>query len=183
MNDRNPARGSRRAYLALAAVLAASALAYLTLPLEVVAPLAPVAFAVALGSLMLGLVLGGQSRSRARMERGEGVVARWTLDPDEWQEMVRLNGGLVTIPKVPPTVSGGEVVFAQDAVYVAGAFHTMDRTYGTQARLQPSTPELVYIELAQAGLDIDTHLRIPIPPGRHEDAARVLEHFNDPRGR
>jgi hypothetical protein len=35
-----------------------------------------------------------------------------------------------------------------------------------------------YIELAQSGLESYTPLRIPIPPGYHSDAMRVVHHFN-----
>jgi hypothetical protein len=114
--------------------------------------------------------------------RDQGNLAKEVQYAALWQEMVRLNGGLVTIPKVPSTASGGDVVFAHDAVSVAGVYHTMDRTSGTQARLEPSTPELVYTSLRRLAWT-STRLRIPIPPGRHNEGARVLQHFDDPAGR
>jgi hypothetical protein len=183
MDDQNPARGSRQAYLALAAVLIASAVAFRTLPLEIFAMLAPVALVASLVFLMVGIILGDQGRARARMERGEGVLARWTLDAALWQEFVRLNQGTVSVPAGGSSEAGVEVVFAHDAVYVAGDYYTMDRTWGTGATLEPSASGLVHIELAQGGLDSYCPLRIPIPPGRHDESARVLQHFNDPAGR
>ena len=102
------------------------------------------------------------------MERGEGVVAKWTLDAAQGEELVRLNQGSITLP-----AGATEVVFAEDAVYIGGRYHMMDRVYRTTARLEGS-----YLELNNAASEFDTRIRIPVPPGCEGDAERVARHYN-----
>ncbi|MCW3054836.1 MAG: hypothetical protein JWN14_4006, partial [Chthonomonadales bacterium] len=110
--------------------------------------------------------------------RGEGVVARWSLDAALWQDFVGLNKGSLALPQIDgkrmasPDLSV-EVVFAEDAIYVDGHYYTMDRNWRTAAKLEPS-----YIQLVQFGLEDLTPIRIPIPAGLQEDAERVAHHFD-----
>lgn len=183
MDYRNPARGSKQAYLALAAVLVVTAILYAKLPLEVFVFFAPPALVGAIVALAVGAILGGQARDRRRMERGEGVVARWTLDAAHWREFVKLNEGTVTIPTSKSPDTGVEVVFAENAVYVDGEFYTMDRSWGTHASMKPSTSGVVFIELGQSGLETYSPICIPVPDRSHGSATRVVAYFNDPAGR
>jgi hypothetical protein len=183
MDYRNPARGSKQAYLALVAVLVATAILYATLPLETFAFFAPPALIGALVALVVGIILGGQARDRSRMERGDGVVARWTLDAAQWREFVELNEGTITVPAPNSRQAGVEVVFAENAVYVDGEYYTMDRQWGTHAAMNPSRSGTVYIELSQGGLETYSPIRIPYPDRSHGSATRVVAYFNDPKGR
>lgn len=170
MDDRNPARGSKQAYLALAAVLVVTAILYAKLPLEVFVFFAPPALVGAIVALAVGAILGGQARDRSRMERGEGVVARWTLDAAHWREFVRLNEGTVTVSTPKPADSGVEVVFAENAVYVDGELH--DGPFLGQARLNETVDVRIYVHRARAG-----------SARSHGSATRVVAYFNDPTGR
>lgn len=174
----NPARESRQAYLALSAIVIGFAVAFVTLPITVVAVLAPFGLVGVICTLAVGYIRAEEAQKRSKMERGEGIVAQWNLDAAHWQEFERLNKGVIVIPRIAaerlePSSSGVKVVFAEDAVYVDGDCYTMDRTWTTTAMLNPS-----YIELAQSGLEYHTPICVPIPADFHGDAERVAHYFN-----
>jgi hypothetical protein len=188
MDDQNPARQSRQAFIALFAIVVGVAVAFLTLPIEMAVFFAPPGLVGAIMALAVGCIRFEQARNRSKMERGEGVVARWTLDGALWQEFVRLNERTITLPTIAAErsltcASGVEVVFAPDAVYVDGHFYTMDRHWGTGAKVETAAQETSFIELAQGGLEDVTPIRVPIPPGRQSDAERVAHYFNSPPGK
>lgn len=178
MSGENPAREARMAYTWLFAIFIGLAVAYFTLPLEVVAFFLAPAIPGAIVAFMVGMIQSEQARKRSRMERGEGVIAKWTLNAAQWQEFERLNKGVITTPhiaakRLEPPAPGVEVIFTEDAVYVDGDHYTMDRAWATNAVLSPSS-----IELAQGGLETHQPVCVPIPAGHYGDAERVASHFN-----
>jgi hypothetical protein len=180
MDNKDPARQSRQAYIALFSIIIGVALAFVALPVAVAAVLAPFGLVGAICALAVGSIRAGEARERARMERGEGVLARWTLDATLWQEFVRLNKGTIVLPRIDGKRSLSadfrvEVVFAEDAIYVDGDCYSMNRGWSTAATLEPA-----FIELVQGGQDYHTPMRIPIPPGSRSDAERIALHFNAP---
>jgi hypothetical protein len=176
MARENFGRASKINFIAFVLILIGAAVVYFVLPLNIAVFFAPFALIGAIGTLASGCVRAEQARKRSKMERGEGVVARWNLNTAEWQELVRLNAGTHTFP--PLNSQGAEVVFAEDAVYIDGDYHTMDRDWNTIATFgSPYT----YIELSQGGLETITPVRIPVPPKHIPDAERVVRHFNGPR--
>lgn len=193
MSAENPARASRQAYMALLAIVIGVGVAYLTLPIAVMVFFLPVAFPGAIIALAVGYVYSEEAKKRSKMERGEGVIARWRLNAAHWREFVRLNKDVIVIPRItaaqrfgPPAPAGAEpevgtgveVIFAEDAVYVDGDFYTMDRTWGTTATLHHPS----HIELAQGGLDSYCPICVPIPAGYDADAERVARHFSADAG-
>jgi hypothetical protein len=178
MAQQDPARQSRQAYVALLIIVAAVALSFVALPLAVAVGVSLVGLLGVIWALAMGSIRGDEARKRARMERGEGVIARWTLEGPLRQEFIRLNEATQPIARsvcdrTDPSGPGVEVVFAEDAVYFDGEYYTMDRKYTTKARLEEDT-----IVLSQAGLEFHDPITIPIPPGRHAEAEKILSHFN-----
>jgi hypothetical protein len=175
----DPVRASRLNFTAFAAILIGAALIYFVLPLHIAVLFAPLALIGAIGTLASGAIRAEQARKRSKMERGEGVVAQWNLNASDWRELVRLNAGPLTFPPLSGEASasfqGVEVVFAEDAIYIDGDYHTMDRDWNTIATFEsPYT----FVELSQGGLETITPIRIPVPPKHIPDAERVVRHFN-----
>jgi hypothetical protein len=77
--------------------------------------------------------------------------------------------------KATATSPAVEVVFAEDAIYIDGEYHTMDRDWNTIATFESPYS---YVELSQGGLETITPIRIPVPPEHIPDAERVVRYFN-----
>jgi len=180
MSDQNPGKSSRRAYFAFFVIVIGVVVAFVVLPISTAAIILPFGIVGAIATLAMGYVNSTQAQTRASMERGENLVARWTLDAALWQDFVSLNKGTAAIPHIEANRLAAsdlavEVVFAEEAIFVDGDYYTMDRHWGTKATLEPS-----YIELLQYGLEDLTPLRIPIPAGLRQEAERVVTHFHSP---
>jgi hypothetical protein len=179
MARENPARASRQAFFALFVIIVTAVVIFLTLPLNTAVVFAPFALVGVIGTVAVGCIRAEEARKRSKMERGEGVVAKWSLHGADWREFVKLNEGALAIPhresETMAAFTPVEVIFAEDAVYIDGEYHTMDRNWNTTATFEsPYT----YVELTQGGLETITPLRIPVPPSSLMDAERVVRHFN-----
>ena len=140
---------------------------------------------VTIVGLLALLVWGGMNAHDAghfaRLERGEGVLARWTVDAETWrglaEERARLERGTrqsspATRQESPP--SGIEVVVCEDAVYIGrDEWSPMFAAVGIRATLQGS-----WLILEWATDESDSLVRVPVAPTAHADAERVARHFN-----
>jgi len=145
-----------------------------------------VATIVAIVAIFL-LVEGGmaafEARRFERLERGEGVIARWTLDADAWRERLRerrvldaLPGALQTAPDLPDEISTPSIaiVVSDDAVsYGTEAWQAYHADWCIQASLDG-----LWLTLDWPAEETQTHVcRIPVAAGAEADAERVVRHF------
>jgi hypothetical protein len=159
---------------------------------------------------LLALMFGGWGavsttrdlRAQAALTRGDGVIARWRLEPDAWraflaQEQERQRGGnefneFVAADAVP--AAGVEVIVGEAAVQIDGSIHRIPlrgvpEVVAAELRDNdevgaPATVELrlKYPGAASSGGGIAaptyTRLRFPLPGPAWRDARRVVAHFN-----
>jgi hypothetical protein len=134
----------------------------------------------------------------AALDRGEGVIARWTVSPDDFAEFVAddsarnaLGGGYRNDWKVPRTIpaQGMEIVFGADGVCVGGRYFGLVNTGMLKfdgVQMLPSNP--LALEFGTVATTISyvntlrTHrrrgvLRIPVARLARAEAIRVLDHF------
>jgi hypothetical protein len=141
-------------------------------------------------------------RAKEALARGEDVIARWRLSPDEWRAFLALNrqrgatddtpNELVSREGIPP--EGVEVIIGQEAVQVDGSIHRIPLR-GTpevlRADLQDNegagAPATIELHLKYEGgarasggprPPTYTRLRFPLPGPAWRDARRVVAHFN-----
>jgi hypothetical protein len=180
---------SLRAFLAFFGVIGGMALVYFTLSSVVFAVLLAFALIAAPMTLGMGFVYAGQARKQAQMERGEGILARWTLDPGTWHAFEALNTSLdAQKPWLKPRrafkgavpASGVEVVFMDDTLFAAGEPCSLDRALSPTATLHASWIEF---ELTTSGEPETYMLRVPFGPEAQSDAERIVRHFNALRRR
>lgn len=134
------------------------------------------------------------ARRKARLMRGDDVIARWRVDPARWHAFVHLNEKLDTergalrnhlsIRRNAPA-AGIEVIVAKAALQVDGDFHALSFNGNpaiTSLTRQPGPPPYLEFRLSYTGADysasLDWALRFPIAAGSESDAARVQSHYS-----
>jgi hypothetical protein len=132
------------------------------------------------------LVWGGvslyEANQFARMESGEGVIARWTVDPDSWRNYLTLRRtleaqlkALPNYPKLPDEAQskGIEVVICQRDLFVDFEVWPISVQ---NARLVLSESLL---EIEHYSEDGNTYITsLPVPLSTQRVAERVVQHFN-----
>jgi uncharacterized membrane protein YidH (DUF202 family) len=125
-----------------------------------------------------------------RMERGEGLIARWTVPAATVTAYVAQEGKRRWIDRSrwrPKPGRAAEVLFSDDAVLAGGRYHGLKANglqVFTDLRLVPGAPDLLEF-LIQEITSSSAHdyaagkfeLRIPVPPGAKVEADRVIAHF------
>ena len=140
-------------------------------------------------------------RAQGALLRGEGIIARWRVDPATWRAFIELNdrlhlatdnpGNELSIrSEVPP--EGIEVIVGETAVRIDQSIHLLPRRGTpeiTHAALEVGRPLLVYVELrlyypggghGASGVPrapLRTVLRFPVAAGARHDAERVVAQF------
>jgi len=153
---------------------------------------------VVLGLAMVPNFIWGM-RVVAALERGEGVIARWTVAPatfDQFRAFDRTLKGTAEdndwwAPKVTPP-AGVTVLFTADSVLVGGTFFGLASSgliRFNNVRWRQSTPpclefSTVMTQLAGQPSSVRAYdwqgvLRIPIADDAHDVAATVLSHYED----
>lgn len=137
------------------------------------------------------------ARVVARMRRGEGVIARWTVTPDTFErfredELRREDEDGPNDWRLPRrTPEGGvEVIFTEDAVLVgetlfglasAGLAHVWSfQTLADNPLALRFDTAMTTSAWSSSGSRLVTRsgvLRIPVATGSNEDLARVVEHY------
>jgi hypothetical protein len=134
----------------------------------------------------------------AALDRGEGVIARWTVSPEDFAEFTAdnaarnaLGGACRNDWKIPRTTppQGIEIVFGADGVLVGSRYFGLVNTGMLKfegVQMLPSNPlALEFGTVATTvshGTAVHIHrtrgaLRIPVPRLARDEAVRVLDHF------
>ena len=177
----------RKAWLAFSA--AAACLAALVLVLSEAETMrmwlnVSLAFISMLGCIIF-LVWGGVSIYEAnqfsRMEKGEGVIARWTVDPDSWRSYLTLrrtleaqHKALPNYPKLPDEAQskGIQVAICKRELFVGSEVWPISVQ---NARLV--LPESL-LEIEHYSEDGNTYITsLPVPLSAQRVAERVVQHF------
>jgi hypothetical protein len=141
------------------------------------------ALVVAVMGLLWALVALPYARSFARLRRGKGVFARWTVQSGQWQEFVELSRrnfdpkkmwpNQLNLRREPPA-SGVEVAVSDDAVLVGGDFHYMPFT--AAVTIHESWIEFDHFNAGSVrGGSHHVVVRFPIAPGAERIAAEIVE--------
>ncbi len=196
----NPARRRNLALAVLAVALVAIFLAVALLNGKRDGPLPwvlGIVGTVAVYALVGALVWHGDARRFSRMQRGEGVLATWTVSATEWNRFLELNqrldregkGGANCLDLTAPPDKGVEVVVSDNAIYVGGEFHSIEKNATVVVNA-------TYMEFRQVianpnGSDYRHLFRFPIAAGAQPQAERVRRAYAtayriaaaDPRGK
>jgi hypothetical protein len=159
--------------------------------------------AVAILGFFLTLNFVWAVRLVGAMQRGEGVIARWTVPPglfDDFRsaEAAHKAEGRRNDYKVPRSTpaNGVEIIFSADAVLIGDTFFGLARdglARFTGARAAPGNPPCIAFATAMTAAwtgDSGAHfatvtgeLRVPITRTGQEQARAVLDHFQAVAGR
>lgn len=132
-------------------------------------------------AIVLALMRTADARRFARLARGEGVVARWTIPPGQWQAFVARNDALNGERGEPNLVDvhgiasghGVDVVVTGESLSVGGDFHTFERD--VTITVGPGWVEFYQYVYNPNGSDAHLHYRFPIVPGAERDVARLRD--------
>lgn len=205
---RNPRRWRNLALAFLASSLPALALPWLLPPEAAGDGLRGGLFVYGLMALIGGSVTFVSTHRNLRatqaLARGEHVIARWRLSPDEWRAFLALNQrgqandgeiGNELTPRDEIPSDGVEVIVGQEAVQVDGSIHRIPLRgtpevlradlHDNDAAGAPATIEL-QLKYPGAGTTASggprpptyTRLRFPVPGPHWREARRVVAHFN-----
>ena len=144
------------------------------------------------GGLIFGvfaLQAHGEARTLDRLRRGEGVLARWTVDPARWGVFLEharqlaaapgAHASMLALPSTPPA-TGYEVTVSEEAIRVAEEFAPMRR----DAMVSVAGAVLEFHQLVQVGRSVAWWTyRVPIAAGAERDAERVAAHYAAARAR
>lgn len=132
------------------------------------------------------------------LKRGEGVIARWTVSPADFEQFRTLDRTLkgtaedndFKVPQVTPP-AGVEIVFSADGVLIGDTFFGLATTglgrFGA-VRLRPSTPLCLefatifthaVVEPRARIYNVPGVLRVPVTGDAKAEAAKVLRHYED----
>jgi hypothetical protein len=157
-----------------------------------IAPLV-LGFAVAPFALVILIQALFAARGRARLLRGDGVIARWQVYPGEWRQFRALDrrrsgedfslGNDMRIRKDAP-LEPVEVIVGEKSALVDGSYHSLSPRGLPELRSvgwlegPPTCLEfgLLYPRSRYGG-SVPMTLRIPVPRGARADALRVVAHF------
>ena len=122
-----------------------------------------------------------EARRRERLARGEGVLARWTVDADTWRrtgERCLLAGtgrdalrNSITAYDAPP--EGVEVAVLENALFVGDVLHGLEPSHGLTVTVEDGW--IGFEAWHQEG--DNWMLRVPIARGAEADAQRAAAHF------
>ena len=155
-----------------------------------------VGVAVGVSAIPFGLVYGAMSLlsalGEARLRRGVGALARWTLAPAEWEAFRAFDAqrgaegrGLHNDYTPRPAEAPVEVLFGRRQAIVDGSYHPLRRWAVPELawvgwQQPPGAPECLEFGLTYpAGRSgtVPMTLRVPVAPAARDDAIRVFHHF------
>jgi hypothetical protein len=124
------------------------------------------------------------------MERGVGIIARWTVPADGVTAYVAQEGQRRRIDRSrwrPAPGRAAEVLFSGDAVLAGGRYHGLTSNglqIFTDVRMVPGAPDVIEFLIREI-TSSSAHnyaagkfeLRIPVPPGAQDEAEKVVAHF------
>jgi hypothetical protein len=141
--------------------------------------------------IILGLGMGlsyiGEVRTYRRLKRGEGILAQWSVSPEQWNAFVTLNRALNEIPGRYFRLSAAErdlkpvdVVIGEKGLILNGTFHALSKS-GARLTFGPFWMEgpPAYLEYGvnatvdDSGGVTTTSIRVPIAPGADLRVLRI----------
>lgn len=142
-------------------------------------------FMVAMFAAVVALIRVGDARRFARMARGEGVIARWTVDPRSWRAFVEMSramdrqenaeGNRLDLTREPPDL-GVEVVVGDNAICVGGDFHSLAKN--ATVSIHPSWMEFRELVAGGETQTVAVVVRFPMAPGAEHHAQRIQDHYH-----
>jgi FtsH-binding integral membrane protein len=161
---------------------------------------APGGIAVAVGGLtaFFGLLaflnFRWALRIARRMQRGEGIIARWTVPADTVTAYVALEAKRHWTFRSrwrPKPGKGAEILFSDDAILAGGRYHGL-KSKGLQiftaVQMVPGPPTVIEFLIREITTSSANNyaagkfnLRIPVPPSAEPQAEKVLAHFRQIR--
>jgi hypothetical protein len=172
------------AFLIGALIASGTAASYFMLPGTVFAVILVVGILGTPAAISYGSMFISEAKTTAKLERGEGILARWTVDTATWEAFKVASKArdketgwaarkLGFRGDTPP--SGIEVVFLEDSVFVGGKIEWIVLEKHPYATLGSN-----WLEIETEGYENyeKSILRVPVPPNAHADAQRIADHFN-----
>ncbi|MEO7252304.1 MAG: hypothetical protein ABIW30_06835 [Arenimonas sp.] len=155
---------------------------------------------------LMAIVFGGIAalvwqpavKAKRRMDRGEGLIARWRVEAPEWREFLAWDREQVASgeralnffsPRKEVSPHGVEILVADDAIQIDGSTHALPR-HGTpqvthseldEARARPSVLELGLSFPASESGPAFTRLCFPVARGKEQEARAVVGYFREGR--
>jgi hypothetical protein len=146
---------------------------------------------VGLISLIVAAVAAYYARRVDQLRAGADRIARWTVDPQQWNASAELNERLnATVGHLPCRIGskwqrgteGVEFMAGRDSLLFGDEFHWLPARCAdkvTAIGWLEGPPPCLEFNLTHYGKYITKYaLRVPIAPGAESDAIRVLEHFH-----
>ncbi len=130
------------------------------------------------------LVLGDIARRFVRLRSGEGVLARWTIDPARWawfrghskewdsREGVRPNDADFT---QDPGTHGIDVVVTRDGILVGAQFTPLEKDVRISVRAD--WMEFYQVIPNPKGQPVHVVIRLPLQPGKEHLAAEIQQAY------
>lgn len=118
-----------------------------------------------------------------RLDRGEGVIARWTIDPPTWARFAVLNRQRqgtrrANVVHVPDTIAQPvDIVVARDAIRIDRAYHVLDKGALDGMDWVPGPPGTMELNFSVPGKSGRStwSMRFPVARGAEAMAQRVFD--------
>lgn len=130
------------------------------------------------------LVLGDIARRFVRLRSGEGVLARWTIDPARWEwfrahskewdsrEGVRANDADFT---QDPGTHGIDVVVTGDGILIGAQFTALERD--ARITVRADWMEFYQVIPNPKGQPVHVVIRLPLEPGKEHLATEIQQAY------
>ncbi len=145
---------------------------------------------VGLISLIVAAVAVYYARRCDQLRAGTDRIARWTVDPQQWNAFLELNQRLnATVGHLPCRIGsrwqrgsdGVEFMAGRDALLFGDEFHWLPARGAakvTAVGWLEGPPPCLEFNITHYGKYVTKYaLRVPIAPGAERDAVAVMEHF------
>lgn len=181
-----PARKRNLAAAVLVALLVTLALAYaFSVPRPTLIVLTTVTATAASIAAIFTVMLHVDAGRLDRLQRGEGVLARWTVTPEQWARFgansrewdTRPGIGANTVDLAQAAEAGGITITVSDnALLVGRDFYSLERS--TKVRVYDHWMEFNTYNPGTAKTS-GRHLiqRVPVAPGAEAAAQRIAQHY------
>ena len=181
-----PARKRNYAAAVLLALLLAFALAYaFSAPRPMLIALATMGGTAAVVAAIFAVMLHIDAGRLDRLQRGEGVLARWTVAPEQWARFgansrewdTRPGVGANTVDLAQAAEAGGiGITVSDNALLVGRDFYSLEKS--TKVRVYDHWMEFNTYNPGTAKTS-GRHLiqRVPVAPGAEASAQRIAQHY------
>jgi hypothetical protein len=139
---------------------------------------------ITFGGVLLG-IFWDATRRYARLTAGQGVIARWTIDPAHWERFRQLSKAWDQGKGVrrnnanldqKPGPQGIEIVVTGDSLLLGNAFYPFEANVSVNALTERiEFHETIY---KRYGPPLHIVLRIPLAPGGQHDGALIAQVYS-----